>query len=216
MTHEAHSSSTHGSSSHGGSAEGLSKGEATRRMILDHGLASASVMGLEGLSLGEMAKEVGMSKSGVFAHFGSKEDLQLQVLETAIERFIEEVVAPALRAPRGEPRVRAIFENWLDWLVSMPGGCVFMAASYELDDRPGRPRDRLAASQRDWLGTLATAARISIDEGHFRADLDCDQFAYELHSIGLALSHAHRLLRDPSAFDRARTAFERLIENARS
>ena len=195
----------------------LSKGESTRRLILDHGLATASLVGLEGLSLGEMAREVGMSKSGLFAHFESKEQLQLQVLETAISRFIETVVTPALKEPRGEPRVRALFDSWLRWSVSdcMPGGCVFIATANELDDRPGPLRDRLVASQRDWLGALSTAAKIAISEGHFRPDLDTDQFAYELYSIALASHHFHRLLRDPRAFERAHHAFHRLLGDSR-
>lgn len=197
--------------------QGLSKGEATRRMILDHGIAAASLLGLEGLSLGEMAKEVGMSKSGLFAHFSSKEDLQLQVLETAIARFIETVVTPALRAPRGEPRVLAMVERWMEWSISdsMPGGCVFIATANELDDRPGPLRDRLVASQRDWLDALATAARIAVEERDFRPDLDCPQFAYEVYSIALSCHHFHRLLRAPDAFDRARVAFDRLLHDAR-
>ena len=194
----------------------LSKGESTRRMILDRGLATASLVGLEGLSLGEMARDVGMSKSGLFAHFSSKENLQLQVLETAIEQFVDQVVAPALRYPRGEPRVRALFEKWLAWSISeaMPGGCIFIATANEFDDRPGPLRDRLVASQRDWLSALATAARIAVEEGHFRTDLDTEQFAYDLYSIALANHHFHRLLNDPAAFDRARRSFERLIENS--
>lgn len=196
---------------------GRSKGEQTRRLILDRAMASASLLGLEGLSIGNMAKEVGMSKSGLFAHFDSKEALQLQVLNTAIDHFVSTVIAPALREPRGEPRVRALFDRWLDWSVSevMPGGCLFIASANELDDRPGPLRDRLVSSQKDWLSALSTAARIARDEGHFSPDLDCDQFAYELYSIALASHHFHRLLRDPSAFDRAKTAFEQLIRNSK-
>ena len=159
-----------------------------------------------------------MSKSGLFAHFESKEDLQLQVLESAVERFIETVVAPALRRPRGEPRVRALFNNWMAWedSSSMPGGCPFIAAATELDDRPGRLRDYLASSQRDWMDALATAARIAVEEGHFRRDLDGGQFAYAIYSIILAFHHFHRLLRDPRSRDRAQQAFEDLIQQSRN
>lgn len=186
-------------------------------MILDHGIAAVSLRGLDGLSLGAMAKDVGMSKSGLFAHFDSKEHLQLQVVEMAISRFIESVVTPALQAPRGEPRVRALFERWMAWSVAdwMPGGCFFIAIAIELDDRPGPLRQRLVASQRDWLDALATAARIAVEERDFRSDLDCSQFAYELYSIALACHHFHRLIDDPAAFDRADRAFERLIATAR-
>ncbi len=193
----------------------MSKGAQTRELILDQALNLASTLGLEGLSIGGLAKEVGMSKSGLFAHFDSKEDLQLQVLQTAIDRFIAVVVARALRQPRGEPRVRALFENWLRWTQAIPGGCVFVSAANELDDRPGEPRKLLLAAQRDWLEALATAARIAVEEGHFRPDLDVEQFAYELYSVLLGLHHFQRLLRDPGAFDRARASFENLIRNSR-
>lgn len=186
-------------------------------MILDKALAMASALGLEGLSIGGVAKEAGLSKSGLFAHFKSKEDLQLQVLESAVERFIDNVIAPALRKPRGEPRLRAFFDNWMSWESSkaMPGGCPFIAAASELDDRPGRLRDYLVSSQRDWMDALATASRIAVEEGHFRSDLDGHQFAYELYSIILAYHHFNRLLRDPQSIERARQAFEDLIQQSR-
>src|SRR5690349_10613587 len=137
------------------------KGERTRDAILDGALRLASELGLEGLSIGRLAEELDLSKSGLFAHFGSKEDLQIRTLERAAARFGEVVVRPALEAPAGEPRVRALFERWLEWprRVRQPGGCIFVAAAAELDDRPGPARDRLVALQREWLGTLAGAAR---------------------------------------------------------
>jgi AcrR family transcriptional regulator len=195
----------------------MSKGETTRGLILDRALAIASTLGLEGLSIGGVAKEVGMSKSGLFAHFRSKEEMQLQVLKTAVDRFVETVVAPALGQPRGEPRVRALFANWLKWAEAswLPGGCLFIASAIELDDRPGPLRDFLASAQRDWLDALATAGRIAVDEGHFRADLDTAQFAYELYSIALSYHHFQRLLRDPRAGDRANRAFEDLLSKSR-
>lgn len=179
-------------------------------------MALTSKVGLDGLSIGGVAREVGMSKSGLFAHFDSKEDLQVQVLNTAVDRFVGMVIAPALRQPRGEPRIRAMFENWLAWEEWMPGGCVFIAAASELDDCPGAPRDALVSSQRDWLDALAHAARIAVQEGHFRDDLDCSQFAYDLYSIILAYQHFHRLLRDPGARDRARQSFESLVASCRA
>jgi AcrR family transcriptional regulator len=195
----------------------LSKAEATRELILEHALAAASEVGFEGLSLGDLAKRVGMSKSGLFAHFDSKEALELEILRSAGRHFVETVVAPALRAPRGEPRVRALFENWFRWSSdsALPGGCVFISAAAELDDRPGPLRDYLVSSQRDWLSALAHAARIGIDEGHFRTDLDVDQFAHDLYSILLAYHHFHRLLKDPAGADRARRSFEGLVRDAR-
>jgi AcrR family transcriptional regulator len=123
----------------------MSKGAATKDRIIERALRAASVDGLEGISLGKLASDVGMSKSGLFAHFESKEALQLDVLAAASEKFMEIVVRPAFEAPRGEPRVRALFEHWLKWErnESLPGGCVFMHAIAELDDRPGPARDSL-------------------------------------------------------------------------
>lgn len=195
----------------------MSKGEETRAAILERAFASASRVGLEGLTIGGLADEVGLSKSGLFAHFDSKEALQLQVLETAAERFVETVVAPALKAPRGEPRVRALFERWMDWeeAAFQPGGCIFIATANELDDRPGPVRDRLVALQEDWLEALATAARIAVSEGHFREDLDARQFAYDLYALILAYHHFSRLLHDPAAEERARSSFEALLAGCR-
>jgi AcrR family transcriptional regulator len=195
----------------------VGKGDETREAILGTALAVASARGLNGLSIGSLAREAGLSKSGLFAHFGSKEDLQLAVLRTAVDRFVEAVVTPALRQPRGEPRVRAFFERWLAWERSayLPGGCPFLAAA-KLDDRPGRVRDYLVGSQRDWLDALATAARIAVVEGHFRDDLDPAQFAYELYSLILAYHQYQRLLADPEADRRCRVAFERLLERSRA
>ncbi|MGE0639276.1 MAG: TetR/AcrR family transcriptional regulator [Thermoanaerobaculia bacterium] len=195
----------------------LTKAETTRELILETALAAASEIGFEGLSLGDLAKRVGMSKSGLFAHFSCKDDLELEILKTAARRFLETVVAPALAAPRGEPRVRALFERWFDWSSAseLPGGCVFIAAASELDDRPGPLRDYLVSSQRDWLATLAQAARIAVAEGHFRADLDVDQFAHDVYSILLAYHHFHRLLHEPNGADRAHRTFDGLLRDAR-
>lgn len=196
----------------------MTKGEETRAAVVDAALATASKVGLGALSLGELARQVGLSKSGLFAHFDSKENLQLAVVRRAVERFVELVIAPALAEPRGEPRVRALFHNWFRWSRSseLPGGCLFIAASSELDDRPGPLRELLVASQRDWLGVLAGAARIAMEEGHFRRDLDADQFAWQLDAIVLAYHHFARLLRTSDALDRAERAFEELVASART
>lgn len=195
----------------------MGKGEETRNVILGTAMELASTEGLDGLSIGGLAREVGLSKSGLFAHFNSKENLQLQVLETARARFIDMVVTPALKEPRGEPRVGALFENWLEWTKApfLPGGCLFLATATELDDQPGPLRDALVSAQQDWIGTLERAARIAVDERHFRADLDTEQFAYELYSILLAYHLFRRLLRDPRSENRSRLAFNRLLESSR-
>ena len=159
-----------------------------------------------------------MSKSGLFAHFRSKEALQIEMLRLAGRRMIDTVVKPALTVPRGEPRLRALFDHWLAWeqSPSLPGGCPFMAASFELDDRPGPVRDFVVQNLRDWIDTLAGAARIAVQEGHFRSDLDCEQFAQDCQGIGLGFVHASRLMRDPQARARAQRAFEALMRAARA
>lgn len=196
----------------------MSKGETTRASILEAALATASRVGLGALSIGELAKQVGLSKSGLFAHFSSKENLQQEVVKKAIDRFVEVVIAPALKQPRGEPRVRALFENWFHWSSGseLPGGCLFIAAASELDDRPGPLRDQIAAAQRDWLGVLAQACRIAVEEGHFRAGLDVEQFAWQLYATILAYHHFARLLRARDAAARAQRAFEILLTSARA
>jgi AcrR family transcriptional regulator len=197
---------------------GVRKGEKTRAAILDEAMRVASQLGLEGLTIGRLADALDLSKSGLFAHFASKEGLQVETLEHAAERFREVVVRPALAAPAGEPRVRALFERWLEWprRVRQPGGCFFVAASAELDDRPGPARDRLAELQRSWLSTLAGAAQRAQQVGHFRTDLDPEQFAFELYGLMLT-GHLHmRLLRDARSQERVRAAFERLLADARA
>jgi len=194
----------------------MSKGNETRERILDHAVDLTTVLGLEGLSIGELAKASHMSKSGLYAHFTSKEDLQLNVILTARHRFVDAVLSPALSEARGEPRIRALFENWLFWEEKHArGGCPFVAAAHELDDRPGPVREALVASQRDWIDTLAQAAQVAIDEGHFRSDLDTDQLAYEIYALFLAFHTYHRLLRDTKATSRARTTFDALICRSR-
>ena len=196
----------------------MSKGAATRERIIESALRTASVEGLEGISLGRLAADVGMSKSGLFAHFEGKEALQLDVLAAAAEKFVDVVVRPALAEPRGEPRVRALFERWLTWErhESLPGGCVFMHAAAELDDRPGPPRDALVKWQREWLQALAKAAQLAVDAGHFRAELDPDLFAFQEYGLVLGYYHARRLLNDPHAEDRVRRAFAALVAAARA
>lgn len=195
----------------------MSKGEDTRTAILDRSVALATQVGLEGLTIGRLATELHLSKSGLFAHFRSKEALQIQVLDAAAERFVDEVVKPAVREPRGEPRIRALFDRWLAWTKSNsgPGGCLFVAAAAELDDRPGPVRDRLVALQKGWLEMIAIVFRTGVTEGVFRPDLDPEEFAHDLYSVMLGYHHAFRLMRDPRAEKRAHAAFGRLLSSAR-
>jgi AcrR family transcriptional regulator len=195
----------------------MSKGEQTRQEIVDRALAIATEVGLESLSLGALAASLDLSKSGLFAHFRSKEALQLDVVQRAIDNFIHEVIAPALRRPRGEPRVRALFDLNLAWIQGRErrGTCFFMALTQEYDDRPGPIRDLLVQSQRDWYDILARAVRIAVEERHFLADVDADQLAFEVVGIGMAYQQASKLLENPRAEEQARHAFEALIARSR-
>jgi AcrR family transcriptional regulator len=196
----------------------MSKGEQTRREIVDRAFALAGEVGLEGLSLGNLAADLKLSKSGLFAHFRSKEALQLAVVHRAIERFVGEVVLPALARPRGEPRVRALMDRYVAWIrgPERQGSCFFMALTQEYDDRPGPVRDLLVESQRDWRRTLAKAARLAVEQEHFRADLDAEQFAYEVVGICMAFQQTYKLLGDANAEQQARAAFESLVTRSRS
>ena len=195
----------------------MRKGELTRTAILDEALQVASRSGFTGLSVGGLADQTGMSKSGLFAHFGSMDQLQLQLLQRARERFVDSVVRPALSAPRGEQRVRAVFDSWLRWSNDvLDGGCIFVAAAVELDDRPGELRDALVLAERDWLELLATVAGTAVTEGAFASDLDTDQFAFEVHSLMLGHHHASRLMKDPRALAMTRRSFESIISAARA
>jgi AcrR family transcriptional regulator len=160
---------------------------------------------------------MGLSKSGLFAHFGSKEMLQRAVLEATMDRVINEVLRPAFREPTGEPRVRALFERSIRWVANenLTGGCPLIAAAIELDDQPGPLRDYLSENQKQLMQTLAGAAQRAVERGHFRSDLDTLQFAFELYSIVLGCNFWRRLLRDPDAEKRAHQAFERLVSESR-
>lgn len=193
----------------------MSKGAKTQGAILQQALDLSSEIGLEGLSIGTLAKRVGMSKSGLYAHFQSKEELQCQVLDTAADRFSLAVARPAVGRPRGVPRVRAIFELWLDWSTSgFKGGCPLVSAATEFDDREGPVRDRLVFHFRSMLDFIARAVRIAVEEGHFRDDLDVDQFAFELWGTLLAYHHYCRLMHRRDARDLAQRTCEDLIRKA--
>jgi AcrR family transcriptional regulator len=192
-----------------------SKGAATRDAILDHAYAIACSAGLEGLSIGALAHAVGMSKSGVFAHFGSREDLQLAVLETAAQRFVSHVFQPAVRRPRGLARLRAVIEQWFDWVRHEDdGGCLFLAAVSEYDDRPGPQRDLLLQQDRQWRQALAKAVSLAIEEGELRPDIDVEQLVFEIYALPLLVHHDAGLYGYEAARSRGIRAFERLIEAA--
>jgi len=190
-----------------------SKGEQTRATILDRALDIASRVGLEGLTIGSLAEATGMSKSGLFAHFGSREELQLAVLEHGAQRFGEQVLARAVTIDRGLPRLRALFEYWVDWTASsgLPGGCILLSAAHEYDDRPGPIRDAVAAGQRRGLAVIERAVRLAIEEGHLRADADPAQIAFEMLGLILVTHNHRRLLGDREARSRALAAFDNLM-----
>ena len=192
----------------------MSKGEETRQAILERAFELANVVGVTGLSIGRLAEATGLSKSGLFAHFGSKEALEVAVVEEASRQFVQAVMVPALREARGEPRVRALFEHWVVW-GQRPGGCFFVGASAELDDRTGPARDALVRACNDWVDEIAKAVRIAIREGHFRSDTDPDQLAFEIYGIMNSMHLFHRFLREPTALERTRAAFERLLGSVR-
>lgn len=194
----------------------MSKGAATRQSILSQAGRLATQIGLEGVTIGRLAEDLRLSKSGLFAHFRSKEELQMQTIDYQRERFVESVVAPVLATPGGEPRVVALFERWMAWRTEQPGGCFFAAASFELDDRPGPVRDRLAELQREWLETIARIAQSAVNRGAFRADLEPDLWAHEFYGMMLSYHLAEQLLRDPNATDRVRRAFGQLLARSRA
>ena len=191
----------------------MSKGEDTRAAILDQAVTIASEVGFTGLTIGKLAEQTGMSKSGLFAHFKSKEALQLETLERARLRFTDLVIRPTLAAPRGEQRVRVLFDRWLAWETeALKGGCIFVTAASEFDDQPGPMRDAVLRSQQDWLDFVATVAGAAVAEGDFRADLDTEQLAFTLQGLMLGYHHAARLMRDPKARDHTRHALDQLLE----
>ncbi len=171
-------------------------------------------MGLEGLSIGALAEVTQMSKSGVFAHFGSREELQISVIREYHTRFEEEVFFPAVREPRGLPRLRALFERWIRRVsVEVDSGCIYISGAVEFDDRPGPVRDALVSMVRDWHAALERAIRMAVDSGQLQPDTDPMQMLFELHGLILALHHDARFLRTPGALDRARVGFERILSH---
>jgi AcrR family transcriptional regulator len=190
----------------------LQKGLQTRAVILDAALNLASQMGLEGLSIGALAEVTQMSKSGVFAHFGSREELQIAVIREYHRRFEEEVFFPALRAPRGVPRLRALFEHWLRRVsVEVDSGCIYISGAVEFDDRPGPVRDALVSMVRAWHEAMERAIHLAIEERQLKPDTDAQQMLFEMHGLILALHHDARLMRTPGATQRALRAFERIV-----
>ena len=192
-----------------------SKGAATRDSIIERAVSIVRKEGFEGLSIGTIAESVGMSKSGVFAHFGSREDLQLAVLDSAAQRFTEQVFVPAIRERRGLPRLEAIGRRWMKWLRSEQGGCPMVSAAIEYDDRPGPIRDRVILYQTRLRKELARAIGMAVETGELQADTDPEQVAFEVFGIELAIHHDGRLFGFDEAMRHGERALDRLIQSHR-
>ncbi|MDP3757268.1 TetR/AcrR family transcriptional regulator [Polaromonas sp.] len=191
---------------------GMQKGQQTKAAIVDAALGLATQIGLEGLSIGALAEVMHMSKSGVFAHFGSREELQISVIREYFARFEEEVFYPALKEPKGLPRVQALFGNWMKRVaVELQSGCIFISGAVEFDDRPGPVRDALATSVQTWLAAMYRAVVLAKEAGHLRADADERQIAFEIHGLILALHYEARFLKTPGSIDRTLRAFQSIL-----
>jgi AcrR family transcriptional regulator len=194
----------------------LRKGEQTRASILDVALDLASREGLEGLTIGVLAERMSMSKSGVFAHFGSREDLQIDVLKLYHQQFEQEVFYPSLREPRGLPRLQSLFSRWIARVsLEIASGCIYISGAVEYDDRPGPIREHLVKMVRTWQLALQRAAQQAVDEHHLAPDTDTQQLVFEMYGLVLALHHDARFIRSPGCVDRAHAGFARLIAMTR-
>jgi AcrR family transcriptional regulator len=188
------------------------KGQQTKAVIVEAALGLATQFGLEGLSIGALAEVTHMSKSGVFAHFGSREELQICVIGEYFTRFEQEVFQSALREPRGLPRLTAMFNNWMKLVAQgSQAGCIFISGAVEFDDRPGPVRDALANSVQAWLAAVHRAVVQAKEEGHLRPDADERQIAFEIHGLILALHYEARFLNNPGAIGHAHTGFASIL-----
>ena len=188
-----------------------SKGEETRALILEAAVQHAGVHGFDALTIGGLAEQTGLSKSGLFAHFGSKEELQIATLDEAVRRYNEVAFIPALKAPRGLRRLSMVFDNWLQWLErSGLKACPMIAANTEFDDRPGPMRDAVVQHMQRLNQEIMRGVQIAIDTGEFAPDADPEQFAFDLFGIISSCDRSRYLFSDPAASARARKAFDRL------
>jgi AcrR family transcriptional regulator len=192
------------------------RSELTLAAILDPALAMATDKGLESLTIGEVAKRLGLSKSGVFSRIGSREALQAAVIEEYGRRFLQDVFIPAMREPRGLPRLHAVVRLWLERTrhIESSRGCLYCAGAFELDDREGPLRDLLLSQVQAWRSALKRTVLQAMEAGHLRADTDAEQLVFELDGLFVALMREARFIRDPRAPERAWMAYERLIRSA--
>jgi AcrR family transcriptional regulator len=195
-----------------GSGRSLMKGRQTKATIVNAALGLAAQIGLEGLSIGALAEVTGMSKSGVFAHFGSREELQISVIREYHDQFESEVFYPALSCARGLPRLQSLFDNWMQRTTTeIDSGCIYISGAVEFDDRPGSVRDALASSVNTWQNALQRSVAQAQDEKHLTSKADPLQVAFEIHGLILALHYEARFLRNPGAADRARKGFSEIV-----
>jgi AcrR family transcriptional regulator len=195
-----------------GASKSAQKGQQTKAAIVEAALGLATQIGLEGLSIGALAEVMHMSKSGVFSHFGSREELQISVVREYHARFEDEVFFPTLQQPRGLPRLQAMFDNWMHRTsVEIDSGCIYISGAVEFDDRPGPVRDALADSVRAWLAAMHRAVVQARDAGHLHADADAHQLVFEIHGLILALHYEARFLKTPGSIVRAKTAFASML-----
>ena len=193
----------------------LPKGQQTKVAIVDAALRMAAQVGLEGLSIGSLAETMGMSKSGVFAHFGSRDELQISVIREYYARFEAQVFQPAMAQPRGLPRVRALFENWMRFAsAELDSGCIFISGAVEFDDRPGPVRDALAEAVDAWIEAMTRAVAQACEQGHLAADADPRQISFEIHALILALHYEARFMRRPGSMERAEQGFRNILARA--
>ena len=190
----------------------MQKGQQTKTAIVDVALSLATQMGLEGLTIGAVAEMAGMSKSGVFAHFGSREELQISVIREYHQRFEQEVFYPVLSLPRGLPRLRALFANWMQRTsAEIDSGCLYISGAAEFDDRPGPVHDALASSVQTWMDALHRAVRLSVEAGDLDGQTDAAQMAFEIHGLILACHYEARFLKSKTALGLAQRSFEHTL-----
>ena len=176
----------------------------------------ASQIGLVAISIGKLAKAIPMSKSGLFAHFKSKENLQLEILEYAAKDFSHNVILPALKVKAGIARIKALVKNWIDWGNKITGGCIFVTAGIEYSDRPGKVRDLLVEQQEQWINSLRRFANSAIKAGELKTNIDTEQFAYDLYSMLLGFHYYHKLLNDIKIIQRQKLALDQLLSKYKS
>jgi len=193
----------------------MKKGQDTKYAILKTALDMASQSSLESVTIGSLAKATKMSKSGLFAHFQSKENLQIAILEFAAGDFTDQVVLPALNEEAGIPRIQALVKNWIQWGERLKGGCIFVSASTEFSERPGRVRDFLLSQQKKWIVSLKMMGRSASRAHDFRKDIDCDQFAFDLYSLLMGYHYYSILLSTRESKQHQEKALVRLINTYR-